>query len=290
MPPTERIPSPPGFPDGGDGASLRFFWRRVDGPPLSRQPLVVRSVAHADFPPLAQEDRRRQPYPKLQWTVAGTAHIRLDGRAQVVRAGDLVWWPADREHWARAGEGGWECWWFTLLPGSAPWPLLDLCGLSAGGSWPAGPCPQELFAGLGHAAAVGTAAAEEEAGALAYRLLAMAVRLRGAGEGGDLAEAALQRIDRHWSDPAFGVGGLAAELGTHRSRLSRAFVRAVGIPPSEHLLRLRLGRAASLLRTTALPVRQVAVRCGFAGASYFARAFRAAFGCAPGDWRERRDG
>lgn len=271
-----------------DGTPLLFFWRRIDGRRLARQPLVVRSVAHGDFLPGVQEDCCTRAYPKLQWTVRGSGSIRQEGKSRTVRAGDLTWWPADREHWARAGGDGWECWWFTLLPDSAAWPLFDVCGLR-GGTWHAGPCPQQLFGELGSAAAAGTAAAEEEAGALAYRLLAMAGRLRGDGGPGGLADAALAQIHRRWSDPGFGVAGLADDLGAHRSQLSRAFVRAVGMPPSDHLLRLRLSRAATLLRTTALPVQHVAGRCGFANASYFARSFRAAFGCPPGDYRSRRE-
>lgn len=269
---------------------LIFFWRRVDGRALTRQPLIVRSVAHADFPARAQEDSQVRRYAKLQWTVRGSAHIRQDGRARRVRAGDITWWRADEEHWARAGDEGWECWWFTLMPDAAAWPLLDMCGLSGGGSWPGGSCPQPLFRHLARVAGVATAAAEEEAGALAYRLLAMAARLRSVGGGGGVVEAALAHIARRWSDPAFGIAGLAADLATHRSRLSRAFARTVGVPPSVHLLQLRLSRAAVLLRTTALPVQRVAERCGFADASYFARSFRTAFGRSPGSYREGRDG
>lgn len=269
---------------------LLLFWRRVDGRSLTRQPLVVRSVAHAGFPPHVQEDSQQRRYAKLQWTVRGSAHIRQDGTASRVQAGDITWWPADREHWARAGDDGWECWWFTLMPDSAAWPLLEACGLGEGGSWPGGPCPDQLFDALGRAAHVGTAAAEEEAGALAYRLFAMAARLRRAGEGGGLVDAALRRIAQRWSDPAFSIAGLAVELATHRSRLSRAFTTAVGVPPSDHLLRLRLSRAASMLRTSDLPVQRIAERCGFADASYFARSFRAAFASAPRAYRALRDG
>jgi len=271
-------------------APLLFFWRRIDGRPLTRQPLVVRSVAHAGFLPHVQEDSLQRRYAKLQWTVRGSAHIRQDGKARRVQAGDITWWPADREHWARAGDDGWECWWFTLTPDSAAWPLLEVCGLGEGGTWPGGPCPEQLFDALGSAARVGTAAAEEEAGALAYRLFAMAARLRSVGEGGGLVDAALTRIAQRWSDPAFSIAGLAGELGTHRSQLSRAFTRAVGVPPSDHLLRLRLSRAATLLRTSDLAVQRIAERCGFAGASYFARAFRAAFASPPLQYREDRDG
>ncbi len=278
----------PAYPAGMDGTPLKFFWRRVDGRRLTRQPLVVRSVAHGDLAPAVQEDCRLQTYAKLQWTVRGTASIRQGGRGRTVRAGDITWWPAGQEHWARAGEDGWECWWFTLLPESAAWPLLDVCGLSTAGTWPGGTCPQELFSELGRAAAGATAAAEEEAGALAYRLLAMAGRLRGDGPGG-MAEAALAQINRRWCDADFSIAGLADSVGAHRSQLSRTFTRTVGTSPSDYLLHLRLSRAATLLRTTTLPVHLVAERCGFASASYFARSFRAAFDCPPGGYRVRSE-
>ena len=48
------------------------------------------------------------------------------------------------------------------------------------------------------------------------------------------------------------------------------------------ILRLRLQYAADLLATgSAVPVREIALRCGFADAAYFCKAYKRAFGETP---------
>ncbi|HYE06179.1 MAG TPA: AraC family transcriptional regulator [Planctomycetota bacterium] len=264
---------------------LAFFWRRADLPPLTRQPLVVRSVAHAVAPPHWQEDQRRRGYVKLQWTISGGAEIRHDGEARLVGPGDVTLFTPGREHWARAAGGGWSCWWFTLGERCAAWPVLEACGLDEAGTWAGGPCPQPLFRALSRAVAMGTADGEERAGALAYQLLARVARVRRTRDVVGAMAAAFAEIERRWADPDFGIAALATVLGTHRSVLSRGFARIAGVPPSAYLLRLRLERAAALLHASRLDVARVATRCGFAEASYFARAFRRAYGRSPSEHR-----
>lgn len=49
--------------------------------------------------------------------------------------------------------------------------------------------------------------------------------------------------------------------------------------------RLRLQRAAAYLANTAMPVEQVAGKCGYPNAQSFARAFRAVYGASPSEYR-----
>ncbi|MDA8250580.1 MAG: GlxA family transcriptional regulator [Rhodospirillales bacterium] len=79
---------------------------------------------------------------------------------------------------------------------------------------------------------------------------------------------------------------LAALAGVSARQLERLFRRHLGCTPGEHYRRLRLQRARLLLRQSGMSVLQVAVACGFVGASHFSRAFRAEFGHPP--IRERR--
>ena len=48
-----------------------------------------------------------------------------------------------------------------------------------------------------------------------------------------------------------------------------------GLPLSEYVTRLRVGRAATLLSRTGLPMSAIAEKCGFHDAACFARKFRA---------------
>jgi len=63
------------------------------------------------------------------------------------------------------------------------------------------------------------------------------------------------------------------------------FTGMIGESLAAHIRRLRLERAASRLRTTAQPVTQIAFDAGYETHEAFTRAFRAAFGAAPSQFR-----
>jgi transcriptional regulator GlxA family with amidase domain len=48
---------------------------------------------------------------------------------------------------------------------------------------------------------------------------------------------------------------------------------------------LRLKRAARLLADSHLSIKEIAPATGFQDANYFARVFRAAYGCSPSEYR-----
>ncbi|HEV7266223.1 MAG TPA: GyrI-like domain-containing protein [Falsiroseomonas sp.] len=66
----------------------------------------------------------------------------------------------------------------------------------------------------------------------------------------------------------------------------RIYRELTGETPAETLARERLSRAANLLVRDALPVAQVARRCGYGSAAAFTRAFRAAYGIPPAAYRD----
>ena len=59
----------------------------------------------------------------------------------------------------------------------------------------------------------------------------------------------------------------------------------MGDAPLACLRKRRIEKAAHLLRTTDLPLKQVAVVCGYSSLQFFHRAFRAATGNTPGEYR-----
>ncbi|MDH3228558.1 MAG: GlxA family transcriptional regulator [Alphaproteobacteria bacterium] len=78
---------------------------------------------------------------------------------------------------------------------------------------------------------------------------------------------------------------LAAIAGVSERQLERLFRRGLGCTPTGYYLGLRLRRARILLGQTRLPVREVALACGFASPAHFSRAYSARFGSPP---REER--
>jgi transcriptional regulator GlxA family with amidase domain len=77
------------------------------------------------------------------------------------------------------------------------------------------------------------------------------------------------------------MSDLAARLRVSPDKLERSFRSELGLSPNAYYRRLRLKRAADLLQHSTLAVRDVALACGFASMSSFARAFREEHGHAP---------
>jgi transcriptional regulator GlxA family with amidase domain len=84
------------------------------------------------------------------------------------------------------------------------------------------------------------------------------------------------------------VADLARGLGVSYSWFRRTFAHHTGLSPHQYRLQLKVGRARTLLRETALTVKEVAFRCGFESEQYFCRLFRRKTGLAPGEWRRSK--
>lgn len=82
-----------------------------------------------------------------------------------------------------------------------------------------------------------------------------------------------------------GLDEFASVCGLTRFHFSRAFKATFGEPPYQYILRRRIERAQHLLANSRVPIAEVAIACGFKGASQFARSFRSALGQAPLTYR-----
>ena len=71
-------------------------------------------------------------------------------------------------------------------------------------------------------------------------------------------------------------------VGCSHFHLSRVFSQETGQSIFQYLRKLRLDRAAELLREAKWTVTQVAMEVGYSSASHFSTAFHEAYGCCPG--------
>ena len=81
----------------------------------------------------------------------------------------------------------------------------------------------------------------------------------------------------------------ASEAGLTPTYFSRKFKEVVGTGFRDYVNFVRLGGAASLLRTTQLSIQEISRRCGFNSANYFGDAFRSAYGISPREFRKSED-
>jgi len=89
------------------------------------------------------------------------------------------------------------------------------------------------------------------------------------------------QINRAWSE-------LGASGRTARTVFAARFRQLVGEPPMSYLARVRLGHAAGYLSTTDKTVRQIARLVGYENEASLSKAFRRAFGRAPGEYRRQQ--
>ncbi len=78
---------------------------------------------------------------------------------------------------------------------------------------------------------------------------------------------------------------IAAAAAMSPFHFARRFKAALGAPPHRYLLVRRIERAKVLLRTTKLPVVEVAFRVGYENISHFTQIFRRLVGQTPGAFR-----
>ena len=144
-----------------------------------------------------------------------------------------------------------------------------------------------------HAHALGPDAGAQGAAVLADLLAAAAggVRPPAPAEGGGADYLGLQRdraeafIDAHLGNPLLDADAVAAGLGLSRSTLYRAFAPVDGVARRITARRLERLRAALRRPSETRSVASLSFDLGFASESHCGRAFKAAFGVAPGQFR-----
>jgi AraC family carnitine catabolism transcriptional activator len=106
--------------------------------------------------------------------------------------------------------------------------------------------------------------------------------LSGAGDNGsDSIVAQAQDLMRGHVDEPLPCADIASGLGLSLRQMERRFRRALDRSVLQEYQRIRIDRAHQLLQQTELSVTQIAFSCGFSSPEYFARQYRAAYGCPP---------
>ena len=112
----------------------------------------------------------------------------------------------------------------------------------------------------------------------------------GSEEAGDSPEwfrETLEWLERN-ADRSITLEELRRKACKCPEHLSREFVKRLGCTPSEHLLSIRLGKAANLLAATNYQISEIASRSGFPNLSHFCRKFKEHYGQSPRNYRVER--
>ncbi len=82
---------------------------------------------------------------------------------------------------------------------------------------------------------------------------------------------------------------LSGSVNLSPPRLRQLFKKDTGLSPIQYLRRLRTKRAAYLLRTSFLTIKEVAFHTGSGDVSHFVRDFKKQYGVTPSDFRVRTE-
>jgi len=96
----------------------------------------------------------------------------------------------------------------------------------------------------------------------------------------------LRFIDQHYDEPIT-IAQLTKRAHMSESSLMRTFRRVLNRSPIEHVIRVRIQKAADLLRHGDVRITEAAFECGFSDSNYFSRQFRRIMGLSPRAYRAR---
>ena len=236
--------------------------------------------------------RGQTPFTVLQHTVSGVGNLLYERRRYRLKAGDtmLVIVPHNHRYWLEPGDR-WEYFWISMS-GQEAVRIHRAIQATTGPVLRLRPETLEHLAWCCLRLIEGEGESPGSASAIAYEAAATVYD----GVFGSQSLAALEKdhagmsrvvdyIRANLGKP-LSVSQLAEIAGFSRAHFSRAFAASEGMPPAEFVLQARMRYAARLLTGHALlPVKEIALLCGFDDPNYFAKVFRRFFGTSPTEFR-----
>jgi signal transduction histidine kinase/ligand-binding sensor domain-containing protein/DNA-binding response OmpR family regulator len=92
-------------------------------------------------------------------------------------------------------------------------------------------------------------------------------------------------IEKELSNPNFSLTDLCREVAMSRSLMYKKIKAHTGLAPNEFIRTIRLNKSLDLLKSTELPINEIAYKVGFQDSKYFSTNFRRFFGKSPKHYR-----
>ncbi|MCM1076694.1 MAG: helix-turn-helix domain-containing protein [Bacteroides sp.] len=99
-------------------------------------------------------------------------------------------------------------------------------------------------------------------------------------------EKVMEFVNMKLSDSEASIDDMAEYAAVSRSGLARKMKSLLGVTPAEFLKESRLSRAASLITSTGMPIKDIATDCGFSDLNYFGKCFKSAYSVSPTTYRK----
>lgn len=101
-----------------------------------------------------------------------------------------------------------------------------------------------------------------------------------------LIARAAEFIENNYRRPELNIDKIAEFVGINRVTLHRKFTEELGISPGNYLIKLRLQKACTLLKSGNYSVKSIAYSTGFSDQLYFSKAFKKQIGLTPSQYRK----
>lgn len=232
----------------------------------------------------------------IKYTVSGEGSLTYNGATHALQPGTLFWLDCQRPHYyCTAPETGhWHVLWVHLY-GATAQTYYETFLEQNQGSPVVSPGLEDsfstLFGSLFELYRSGGRTPRDDIQASGYLTQLMASCIRCAGKTVSVQQiphyvsGIREYIDAHYRDDIT-LDHLAQFFSINKYHLQKLFKRYTGFSPNEYLARTRLARAKHLLRTTGIPMIQVAEEVGYT-ATYFDSIFRKYEGITPRTYRKQ---
>ena len=243
-------------------------------------PAYIRSVGHFKLYEIDLSSCQMAPFCELFWCIEGKGYFEFEGKKHLVRPGDVWYYPEGSMHYFYPADNFFRYRWFTIA-GRLASAFFESAGIPAGVSF-GGRCPEELFGELELLIRQSTQSKRLKQLSTGFEILCRAASgIKRKRPVNNYLLEARRLIDRDFADPELSIKRLSEILHVNRVQLSREFSRLHGVTISAYLRNLRLQKGLKMLRKTQLPIREIALSCGFASADYFGKVITAATGEIP---------
>lgn len=105
-----------------------------------------------------------------------------------------------------------------------------------------------------------------------------------------LVQEVMRYVAQHYSRTELDLSGIAAQMHLSAAHLNVRFKQETGITIKQYIGDYRIGMARKLIENGHYRMQEIAELCGYASASYFAKAFKTATSLSPVEYKRRRDG
>ena len=103
-----------------------------------------------------------------------------------------------------------------------------------------------------------------------------------------LIHKSVKYIESHYTDPELYTPQLAEMSGIGETYYRNIFIAVFSTPPTRYIQQYRIDKAKELLMAPNASVDDIAVRVGFANASYFCKVFKSSTGMTPTEFAAQR--